>query len=98
MHEMVHGMITKSELNMFFDDPNGYGKFTAYIDKLIDNFYQFSKSQYKKRKSYPVVSKVITRRRLEKKLRFQMPGYCERLRRWEAEILESKNISLQDLE
>jgi hypothetical protein len=35
--------MSKGDLNMFFDDPEGYGRFADYVNKLIDNFYQFSK-------------------------------------------------------
>ena len=82
---------------MFFDDPEGYFTFKDYVDKLIDNLYQFSKNENNKRKVYKVVFKIVQRRKLQKKIRFMMPGYNDRLKGWEKDQLDQYNISERDI-
>lgn len=83
---------------MFFDDPEGYSRLADYIEKLIDNLYQFSKKEYYQRTLYKVISKVIMRRKLQQKVKFLMPEYTQKLKDWEHNTLERHNIDKDQLD
>ena len=85
-------MISSSELITFYDDPDGFYRYSDYIEKIIDNLYQFSKFQYDKRVSLAMASKLSRRRKLHKKLLKVMPMYCEQLKKWEKSMMKKYRI------
>lgn len=96
--EMILGMVQRGEMNIFFDDPEGFPRLSDYAEKLIDNLYQFAKGEFIKRKMYKVISKLIMRRKLQQRLKFLMPEYSERLKDWEFNTLERHNIDKEQID
>lgn len=90
--EMIEGMIFKEELRLFFDDPEGYSECNDYIEKIIDNYYQFAKDQSNRRMKLKLVSKILERRKLQKKVKFTMPLYTDTLKQWEGEVVKKHNL------
>lgn len=96
--EMIIGMVPRGDLNIFFDDLKGFNRLADYIKKLIDNFYKVSKQEYTKKKLFRVISKLIMRRKIKKRLENSMPVYCERLHEWENSVLDRHNIDKGQLD
>ena len=75
--------------------PHGFTRYCDYIEKLIDNFYQFSKIQYTKRIRLRVISKINKRKKLHKKLIKLMPAYANQLKGWEKKVMKDHNINMK---
>jgi hypothetical protein len=95
--EMIHGLIPREELLIFDKDPEGAPRLLEYIDKLLDNLHLFSSELYDKRIKLKVVSKIRQRKNLQAKIRSTMPQYCEKLKNWEAEEMNKRNIGQEFL-
>ena len=95
--EMVEGMTPKDDLKIYYEDPEGVETIIEYVDKLVDNVYQFGLNQHQKRQNYKIIRRVLFRRKVQQRIKFLYPVYFERMRRWEEEILEKFNIEKDSL-
>jgi hypothetical protein len=91
--EMILGMYDRSELMMFIDDPDGYLRFVEFVEKLIDNLFAFASTQYRKRVRLRVIAKLAARKKMEKQFVGLMPGYLDRLKVYETDMMRKFNIN-----
>lgn len=95
---MIFGLTSKSELGMLFNDPEGYSRLKDYINKFIDNIYQYA-NRFKERKIQVQIRKrIIEYRKLMLRLRSKMFAYSQILQDWINAKMEKYNILKSDID
>lgn len=96
--EMIFGLSSTEEINLFMDDPEGEDRIKDYILKVLNNFYAFSLHVTEQRNFNLLKDKILERKKLQKRVTYTMPAYCKILKAWEDNIIKRHNIKRQQLE
>jgi len=78
---MIFGLTSKSELEMLFQDPEGYERLRDYIKKFVDNLYLFSKKLKDRKIELEMRKKILEYKKLINRVRNKMFAYSEILQR-----------------